>query len=388
MGVNLETINRIARNEFVELLGGIYEHSSWVASEAFALVPFDSPDQLHQQMAAIVAGSSKDHRLALLRAHPELAGKEAAAGDLTQESKREQAAAGLDQCTAEELSRIEGYNRDYREKCGFPFIIAVSGLNKQQIIAAMAARVENDPATEFDTALAELDNFVKANDYCKFWWLPYTDKIQVYTFNKTTRPRGGFGFTGFMDRTGISGILFTSLMGLGRAVPSIIPFLNNTIQTLHFHPRRRVDRSDRVIKVSSGIPVHQETEYAIPIESAAKAIDDTRSLILKSDAKVNFPLEVRFVAKDDIYMSPAYKRDTCFIGPYVASRKWATPIFDEFEALIGDFAGRPHWGKTFNIGGEELRALYPAYDTFNQLRAQCDPHDLFRNSFVDRVFPA
>ena len=161
MGETLENINRIDRHAFVGLLGGIYEHSSWVASEVFELRPFTTTDHLHQCMAAIVAGSSEDHRLTLLRAHPELAGKEAAAGDLTRESKREQAGAGLDQCTAEELTQIEAYNRDYQGKFGFPFIIAVTGLNKEQIIAAMAERLANDQETEFDTALAEVDKIAR-----------------------------------------------------------------------------------------------------------------------------------------------------------------------------------------------------------------------------------
>ena len=112
-------------------------------------------------MAAIVAGASDEHRRALLCAHPELAGREASAGNLTQESKREQAGAGLDRCTGEELGTIERRNRAYREKFGFPFIIAVTGLDKQQIIAAMAARLDNDSTTEFDTALAEVDKIAR-----------------------------------------------------------------------------------------------------------------------------------------------------------------------------------------------------------------------------------
>jgi L-gulonolactone oxidase len=148
-----------------------------------------------------------------------------------------------------------------------------------------------------------------------------------------------------------------------------------------------VDRSDKVIKVSSSIPIHQETEYAIPVEQAAKAIDETRKMILKADYKVNFPMEVRFVAADDIPMSPANGRNSCFIGAYVASTKWAQNLFKEFEALISDYEGRPHWGKSFSGTHEKIRKLYPAYDDFNRLRRSCDPKGLFRNRFVDRVFP-
>jgi L-gulonolactone oxidase len=241
---------------------------------------------------------------------------------------------------------------------------------------------------DFDTLMANLDSYVDNNDYCKLWWLPYTDKVQVYTYNRTDRPRGGFGFTGFMDRTGLSGFLFTGLMGLSRAFPRVVPFMNDKIQRIHFHPRRRVDRSDRVIKVSSSIPIHQETEYAFPREKAAKAIDEVRRLVLKADYRVNFPMEVRFVAADDIPMSPATGRDSCYIGAYVSSVKWAKGYFADFEALMRDYEGRPHWGKSFSTPHDQIRALYPAYDAFNRLRQRCDPQGVFRNSFVDRVFPA
>ena len=161
MNTDLETINRIDRHDFVELLGGIYEHSSWVAAEVFELRPFTSIEQLHQHMAAIVAGASEDHRLNLLRAHPELAGKAAVRGDLTAESKREQAGAGLDQCSPEELEQIQHYNQAYLDKFYFPFIIAVTGLDRQQIIAAMAERLDNRHDIEFETALAEVDKIAR-----------------------------------------------------------------------------------------------------------------------------------------------------------------------------------------------------------------------------------
>jgi L-gulonolactone oxidase len=86
-------------------------------------------------------------------------------------------------------------------------------------------------------------------------------------------------------------------------------------------------------------------------------------------------------------MSPANGRDSCYIGAYVGSLNWSPPCFAEFEDLMRDFDGRPHWGKTFSRNHTELRSLYPAYDAFNQLRQECDPLGLFHNSFVDRVFP-
>jgi FAD/FMN-containing dehydrogenase len=87
-------------------------------------------------------------------------------------------------------------------------------------------------------------------------------------------------------------------------------------------------------------------------------------------------------------MSPAGGRDSCYLGAYVSSVEWAARYFADFETLMHDYAGRPHWGKSFTRTARQLRALYPAYDAFDRLRRACDPAGVFRNSFVDRVFPS
>ncbi len=161
MKLSLDELNRAAEAGFVARLGAIYEHSPWVAEQACAARPFASLDALAGTMAAIVAAAPDARKLALLRAHPELAGKEAEAGTLTDDSKREQAGAGLDACSADELAQIGELNRAYLEKFGFPFIIAVSGLDRHRIIAAMRQRVGNSPADEFTTALAEVDKIAR-----------------------------------------------------------------------------------------------------------------------------------------------------------------------------------------------------------------------------------
>jgi L-gulonolactone oxidase len=149
-------------------------------------------------------------------------------------------------------------------------------------------------------------------------------------------------------------------------MPQMVPFLHNIVQNIHYHPHKRVDRSDKIIKVASSIPVHQETEYAIPIERAAKAIDETQKIIYAGNYKVNFPMEVRFVAADDIPMSPANGRNSCYIGAYVNSIKWARNYFMDFETFLHDYEGRPHWGKSFSRIHGEIRKLYPDYDKFNE----------------------
>lgn len=157
----LSNLNQLDSLAFIDLLGGIYEHSSWVAELTFAKTPFDSVDALHQTMMSIVKASDLDMRLALIRNHPELAGKEAAEDRLTADSKKEQSRAGLNQCSTEELEQIRGLNKSYLQKFGFPFVIAVSGLNKHQIITAMQTRLQSNEATEFATSLNEIDKIAK-----------------------------------------------------------------------------------------------------------------------------------------------------------------------------------------------------------------------------------
>jgi len=239
----------------------------------------------------------------------------------------------------------------------------------------------------FDDVLADLDRIVGDNDYVKLWWLPYCEEVQVWRFNRTDEPPTRPTLQEWLDSSGVSGAGFTALLALTRAVPSATPFVNRTVQRVSFKPHVRVDRSDRIIRYAGTIPNHQEIEYAVPRERAAKALDEVRKIVLAADYRVNFPLEVRFVAADDVPMSPTCGRDSCYIGAYVGSHEWAAGYFADFEALMADYQGRPHWGKSFTRSADELRALYPAYEAFDALRRRLDPEGIFRNSFTDRVFP-
>jgi 2-oxo-4-hydroxy-4-carboxy-5-ureidoimidazoline decarboxylase len=144
-----------SRAEFVARLGGIYEHSPWVAERAFVSAPFPSIDALQAAMEGVMLNASPEEQLALIRAHPELLGKLEAA-ELTDESRSEQASAGLLRCTSEEKSRMRAINAAYREKFGFPFIVAVKGLDWAGIIERMERRLPNSREAEFETALREI----------------------------------------------------------------------------------------------------------------------------------------------------------------------------------------------------------------------------------------
>lgn len=145
---------------FVAQFGGVFEHSSWIADRAFAdeLSPaHDTAIGLHNALARKFRTASEAERLGVLRAHPDLAGKLAAAKRLTAESTSEQASAGLDALTDDERARFTDLNARYVHAFGFPFIIAVKGLNKAQILDAFERRIQNDRDTEFQTACRQVE---------------------------------------------------------------------------------------------------------------------------------------------------------------------------------------------------------------------------------------
>ena len=152
----LQHLTALDQAAFTAQLADIFEHSPWVAQRAWSQGPFTTLDALHSAMVNVVEEATRDEQDALICAHPELAGKQAREGTLTNASTQEQRGAGLDACSAEELARLNTLNAQYREKFGFPFIIAVKGLDRHQIMAAMQARLANTPEHERRTCLQEI----------------------------------------------------------------------------------------------------------------------------------------------------------------------------------------------------------------------------------------
>jgi 2-oxo-4-hydroxy-4-carboxy-5-ureidoimidazoline decarboxylase len=154
--LTLSDLNARDADGFVEALGGLYEHSSWIPQQVAGQRPFDSLTDLHAAITQAVAAAGEEAQLALLRNHPDLAGRAAVAGELTQASTSEQASAGLDTLSEAEMARFQQLNARYRERFGFPFIKAVRGADKHRILAAFEGRVDNAWHRELATALNEV----------------------------------------------------------------------------------------------------------------------------------------------------------------------------------------------------------------------------------------
>lgn len=152
----LSTLNTLDLESFVKTLGGIFEHSPWIAEHAWHKKPFASLAELRQIMCDVVRTAPEEKQLELIRAHPDLAGKAALAGDLTDSSKREQAGAGLHRLTQEEYQRFHKLNDAYKEKFNFPFILAVKGHTKESILKSFEERLPNSLEAEKVRALEEI----------------------------------------------------------------------------------------------------------------------------------------------------------------------------------------------------------------------------------------
>ena len=148
--------------EFISKYGGVYEHSPWVAESVAAdAADLDDIDGLAALMVDCVDNAAPEKQLALIRAHPDLAGKAQVAGELTPDSTDEQASAGLDQCSKVEFERFQALNDAYKEKFGFPFVMAVRGSSRTEILEAFSDRLRNDYDAEFETALAEIHKIAR-----------------------------------------------------------------------------------------------------------------------------------------------------------------------------------------------------------------------------------
>jgi L-gulono-1,4-lactone dehydrogenase len=235
-----------------------------------------------------------------------------------------------------------------------------------------------------DAVLGELDRYLRGHDYFKFWWWPHTKAARTWEYDRTSEPAE----TGRMRRFVTDELLFVypawAGLRVASALPSRIPDLARRF-TAHFNrPRSRVDRSDH--SFTFPVPIrHLEMEYAIPRHEAAEAVRELRDLIERERQLVDFVVEVRFSAADDVWLSPAYGRETCYVGTLAYRPQGSERYFRSVERLMRSLDGRPHLGKLHYLDSEELALAYPRLGEFLELRRRLDPARLFGNRYLDAL---
>lgn len=246
---------------------------------------------------------------------------------------------------------------------------------------------ESAYGVDLEDLAREVDDVVARNDHVKFWWLPHQRRVQVFAYNRTTRAATPIGPSQRLAASPALNAVFGAVLLAGRAVSPLIPPLNRLVAGAYFRPAHRVARSDHVLNIAMP-PRHVEAEYAIPRERTGEALRALHATIERLALDVNFVVEWRFVAADDVMLSPAFARDVCHVTACVAPCRDADRYLRAFEALMIELGGRPHWGKVFGGGRAELEALVPNLARFDAIRRRLDPRGTFENALVRRVFGA
>ncbi|KAI9230477.1 MAG: D-arabinono-1,4-lactone oxidase-domain-containing protein [Piptocephalis tieghemiana] len=255
------------------------------------------------------------------------------------------------------------------------------------------ATLQCEPAFQLDAshtllpltqALDQWDALVRADEHVRFWWFPYTDTCLVWkahrVYNQSPVPRTSHWL--WDSKPGYH--LHQTMLYLLRCSPSLIPAFTRWYSSVI---GREVGISHEVFNFDCLFPQYVN-EWAVPLDRAPEALKKLRAWVDASEERVHFPVEVRFGAPDDIWLSPAYGRPSCWIG-IIMYRPYGRPVpyhryWKAYEEIMRACEGRPHWAKAHPMAYEELRSLYPKLDDFSRVRRAVDPEGMFLNAYMGR----
>lgn len=252
-----------------------------------------------------------------------------------------------------------------------------------RVVEAFRLRALEQPM-KLDSVLENIDELKSKNDHFEFFWIPHTKWALTKQNNRTDdaldplpRVRGWF------DKTFMENYAFGALCRVGRMKPSLIPRLATALPSSG--SRTYVDDSYKIF-ASQRIVRFYEMEYSIPAEHVCEALNEIRSMVERKKYLLNFPVEVRFTAADDVPLSTSYGRHSAYIAVHVYKGMQYEPYFRDVEEIVSRFQGRPHWGKIHFKTRDELSASYTRFGEFLDMRDRLDPRRVFANRYTERVF--
>ncbi len=240
-----------------------------------------------------------------------------------------------------------------------------------------------------DDVLATLDDRAASADHFEFYWFPHTDVALTKSNTRLpeSAPRHPLPRAGkWLDETLLANGVYRVVCGVATAVPAIVPSFSRLAVRLT-GDREYTDVSTNVFTQSRTVRF-REMEYALPAENVRPAFDAVRALIEERGWRISFPIEVRFAARDDLWMSTAHGRASGYIAVHRYWRENPTDYFEAVENIMTSFGGRPHWGKMHTQDAASLRERYPRFDDFVALRDRLDPDRMFQNTYLERVLGA
>lgn len=234
--------------------------------------------------------------------------------------------------------------------------------------------------------LEALPDLVADNDHFEFYWFPHTEKALVKRNNRVSddvarRPVGRVRH--LVDDEILSNGLFEAVNRVGARAPRLVPRIN-AVSGSALSAREYVDQSHEVF-VSPRRVRFRESEFAMPRAALSDVIASLQRWFDAGHEHVSFPIEVRFTAPDDIWMSTGHERENCYVAVHQYHRLDPTTYFAAAQDVFVAHEGRPHWGKMHTLDAEHLRGLYPRFDDFVTVRDDADPDRLFSNAYLDRV---
>jgi L-gulono-1,4-lactone dehydrogenase len=232
--------------------------------------------------------------------------------------------------------------------------------------------------------LSRLDEHVATNEHFEFYWMPYTDRAFTKSNNRVptdSKPRGKF--SAWFNDDLLENTVLGGVCRLCRAIPAWTPALLRTTAKA-FSPRDYTERSDLVFTSPRRVKF-VEMEYGLPRAALPEAFAELRRIIDRLPIKVALPIEVRFTAADDIWLSHGHGRDNAYIAIHQFIGMPYEPYFRAFEQVCTALGGRPHWGKLHYRTAENLRPAYPRFDDFLTVRDKVDPHRVFANDYTRQV---
>ena len=254
-----------------------------------------------------------------------------------------------------------------------------------QCVPAFVLHAVEQPEALADV-LAAVDDRVAAADHFEFYWFPHTDRAMTKTNTRLpeSAPRHPLSPVGkWFDDTLVGSGLHQVACSTGRAIPALVPTINR-VSAKVWGDREFTDASARVFATNRSVRF-REMEYALPAANVRPAFEALRALVDERGWRIGFPVEVRFAAADDRWLSTAHGRASAYIAVHRYWREDPAEYFEAVEEIMLRFEGRPHWGKMHTLGDDVLRTRYPRFDDFVALRDRLDPERLFRNPYLDRV---
>jgi len=270
------------------------------------------------------------------------------------------------------------------------FHVARVGLGALGIISTVTLKVVQsfnlhaiEEPMRLDHVLENIDKYVADNDFFEFFWVPHTGWALTKRNNATDRqPDPSRRVKTWWNKTVMENYAFGLVCALGRVVPRLIPKLAKALpssgRTEYVNKSYKIFASKRIVKF-------YEMEYAIPRHHLTTALKRVVEMVDAKGFLLNFPVEVRFTAADDIPLSTSSGRDSAYIAVHIYKGMSYRPYFEAVEAIMNDYEGRPHWGKLHFQSLETLSARYPEYKRFADVRNRLDPEGVFTNDYLRRV---